>query len=196
MLPPPVKDTAREPVKYNVSDLDGLISELNTPKEQIINSAPRVAGLPQPPADTLINNGAPADPFNPNQEPITEMPDEVARTSAKVITTTIDTAFGTGCSLYAKNANPEKYQATDKQRSDLESAWVPVCKKLNFKVEDSPYFFLIILLFSVYWPHFQEAKTDRRFAMVDERISEMQRKADEAERRLKALEEKEVKPAA
>lgn len=191
-LPTPPNTTERRAVNRNFHDLDSLISELNTPKE-IITAKPYEGSQPNQPGEPSDLNPMASgfsDPFA-GGDATEQMPEEVAKLSGKTIANTIDTALGTGFSLYAKNTTPEKYQASEKQLNNLEDAWTAVAKKYNYRVEDSPWFNVILLTVAVYLPHFQEAKTDRRFAQVDERIAEMQRKAEAAESRLQALEAKE-----
>ncbi len=191
--------TDRPAIKRDFNDLDSLLNELNTPKE-VISSTPLQGATPQTTGTTgtTENTGKNiSDPFAGDpSETVEPMPDELAQLSGKTIANTIDTALGTGFSLYAKNTTPEKYQASGKQLSNLEDAWTAVAKKYNYRVEDSPWFNVILLTVAVYLPHFQEAKTDRRFAQVDERIKEMEARYSETEKRLKAIEEKEIKPAA
>jgi hypothetical protein len=194
MLPKaPTPDTSRPAINRNFNDLDSLLTELNTPKE-IINSNP------VPPVPGQQNSGAPG--FNPEnqQHPLTDtfggseqlevMPDEIAALSGKTIANTIDTALGTGMSLYAKNTQPEKYQATLKQINNLETAWAAVAKKYNYRVEDSPWFNVILLTVAIYLPHFQEAKNDRRFNEITEKIAEETAQRESLAKRVQELEEK------
>ena len=182
-------DSGREAVKRDFNDLDSLLSELNTPKEIINNSPP---GIKQPGAPNnapgMFQSNVPVEGEGEG-EPVEQMPAEVAALSGKTIANTIDTALGTGMSLYAKNTTPEKYQATEKQIHNLESAWSAVAAKYNYRVEDSPWFNVILLTVAVYLPHFQEAKNDRRFAQMDEKYEELNRRNIETEERIKKLEE-------
>ena len=102
--PAPEVTTERQPIKRDFYDLDNLIKDLNTPKEQIQQSRPAQIGQPgQAPqfgtgiGDQLIDS--------PEIEPI---PADVALLSGKAIAGTIDTVVATGLSLYAKAASPEK----------------------------------------------------------------------------------------
>lgn len=173
-----IKESPREPIKRDFYDMDSLLAELSVPKEQIQRNTPGPGSTssatggasPQPGQSsgriyTADQVGEPVEP-----EPMTP---EVAAMSGKMIANTIDTAVGTGLSLYAKNTNPEKYQATDKQLSNLERAWAAVAAKYNYHVEDSPWFNALIQTGAVYIPHFQEAKNDRRFAQVNEQMEEI-----------------------
>jgi len=191
MLPLPTNTgteiaTDRAPVKHDLYNLDSLISDLNTPKE-IMQGAPAPGESPgqnrfnRSPANEIIDF--------PEIEPI---PAEVAALSGKTIAGTIDTGLGFGFSLFAKNRTPEKYQANDNQREQLNQAWAAVAQRYNYKMEDSPWFNLILLNVFIYFPAFQEAQTDRRFALQDEKMKEMDLRLKENEARVKAME---VKPA-
>jgi hypothetical protein len=175
-------ESNRTAIKRDFNDLDSLLDELNVQKEVIANGSPG------------------ADPgrlFNPEPlaDPVEAMPAEVAALSGKTIANTIDTALGTGMMLYAKSTNPEKYQATDKQIRNLEQAWAAVAAKYNYRVEDSPWLNVGVLSVATYLPHFQEAKNDRRFAMMDERIRQEKAEREALAARLDKI-EKEQNPVA
>jgi hypothetical protein len=173
-LPPPPAATPEITVKSNTSDLDSLLSELNTPKEQIQSGSPAPArGQPQPDIDS------------PPVEPI---PAEIAAASGKVIAGTIDTVLSTGFSLYAQAPSPEKYEASDKQIEKLNQAWAAVAQRYNYNVDDSPWFNVILLMAAVYFPIFKEAQKDHRFAVMDARLKEMEMKHKEHEARIIAME--------
>lgn len=155
----------------DLNDLDSLLQELSVPKEQIQRNTPTPGGgSPEPgqPSGIMYIDGPEGE-----QTEHEKMSPEVAAMSGKMIANTIDTAVGTGLSLYAKGTNPEKYQASDKQLSNLERAWAAVAAKYNYHVEDSPWFNALIQTGAVYIPHFQEAKNDRRFAQVNEALEEL-----------------------
>lgn len=177
--PEPVADAPdRQPVKHDFYNLDNLISDLNQPKEQIQSARPSAPGktFPGSPYNEMIDS--------PEVEPI---PADVAALSGKAIAGTIDTVVSTGFSLYAKAANPEKYEANDKQIEKLNQAWAAVAQKYNYKVEDSPWFNVILLTVAVYLPIWNEAQKDRRFAEMDERMKEMDGKIRENEARIIAM---------
>lgn len=190
------QDTGRAAINRDFNDLDSLIGELSVPKEQINNVRPGFptsagsAGSPSPGHPEFISGSDLAD-----QEPAERMAPEIAAISGKAIAGTIDTVLSTGFSLYAKAPSPEKYEATDKQLQKLSEAWAAVASKYNYRVEDSPWFHIIALNAGIYIPKFNEAKNDRRFAEIDERMKEMKKLHDEMEARVKAMEEK-TKPAA
>lgn len=184
MLPvPPPTETDRQPVNRDFNNYDSLIQELNEPKEQMIKTAPGGNGINQ--------SGYPADGFS-GTSAVEPIPAEIAALSGKTIAGTIDTGLGFGLSVYAKNRTPEKYRANDEQRQQLERAWAAVAQKYNYKVEDSPWFNVMLLNVFVYFPAFQEAQTDRRFALQDEKNREFEAKQKEFEARLNSIEPKPV----
>lgn len=165
MFPTLDQTTAREAIKRDFNDLDSLISEPNQPKE-VIQPTDKKPYPDEYPATG--EHSIPGEPISP----------EIAALSGKMIAGTIDTALATGMSLYAHNSNPEKYQAKEKQIEQLNEAWAAVAAKYNYKLEDSPWFNVIILTIAVYLPLWQEAKKDRRFAEVNERIDELKAEYD------------------
>jgi hypothetical protein len=174
--------TDRQPVKHDLYDLDNLISDLNTPKEQIQQSRPQMAGqsaLPGSERNEYIDS--------PVVEPI---PAEIAALSGKAIAGTIDTVLSTGLSLYAKGGTAEKYEASPKQIEKLNQAWGAVAQKYNYKVEDSPWFNVILLMVAVYFPIWRIAQDDKRFAEMNDRIKEMEVKQRETAARLDTIESK------
>lgn len=177
-LPP---ESGRQPIKRDFNNLDELLGELNQPKEQIQNTQ---AAQPTQPGNQINQPGS--DLFTSSEkEPISA---EVAALSGKTIANTIDTVFGTGMSLYAKNTTPEKYQASEKQMSVLEKSWAAVSQKYGYQLEDSPIFNAGLNTIAIYFPHFQEAKNDRRFALLDEKYELIKKRNDEMEARLKVVE--------
>jgi len=71
-------------------------------------------------------------------------------------------------SLYAKGNSHEKYEASPKQLDNLKDAWTAVAKKYNYRVEDSAVFNCALLNVAVYFPKWQEAGSDRRWAIQAE----------------------------
>jgi len=177
--------TDRKPVKHDLYNLDNLISDLNTPKEQIQQSRPQMPGQ-------SMLSGSERNEYidSPAVEPI---PAEIAALSGKCIAGTIDTVLSTGLSLYAQASSAEKYEASEKQIEKLNQAWGAVAQKYNYKVEDSPWFNVILLMGAVYFPIWKEAQKDHRFAEMETRIKDNEIKSKEMEARIKAME---VKPAA
>jgi hypothetical protein len=185
MLPAAEKTTNREAVKRDFNDLDSLIQELNTPKEEIFKNQVNnsVAGTQQAPEAGISIPGATGEPADTET-----ISDDVAALSGKTIAGTIDTVFSTGCSLYAKQPDSTKYEANAKQQDQLNNAWAAVAKKYGYKVEDSPWFNVALLSTAVYLPKLQEAKKDRRFAEMDEKIEALQKQINEKEARLTVVE--------
>jgi len=175
IIPATQSETSREPIHRDLNDLDSLIRELNTPKE-IINS-----GKPDTPGAGNNYPGETNDESGSDLEPI---PAEIAALSGKVIAGTIDTALSTGFSIYAKAPNAEKFEATDKQIEKLNQAWQAVAQKYNYRIEDSPWFNVMLLTVAVYFPIWKEAQKDHRFAEMDERLVLLQQQVKENEARL------------
>lgn len=168
-------ETSREPIHCDLNDLDSLIRELNTPKEVINNGAHTSPGAGiNSPGENQIEGETPLEPI----------PAEIAALSGKIIAGTIDTALSTGFSIYAKAPTAEKYEATDKQIEKLNQAWQAVSQKYNYKIEDSPWFNVILLTVAVYFPIWKEAQKDHRFAEMDERLVSLQQQVKENEARL------------
>lgn len=156
-------------------DLDSLLSQLNEPKEQIFSSQNPPPTQQHPGMEPVAQN---LNNYQGDPEPVETLSPEVAALSGKTIAGTIDTVFGTGCSLYAKNKEPEKYQATPRQFEQLQNAWAAVAIKYGYKVEDSPWLNVGLLTTAVYLPKWQEAKNDRRFAEMDDKIDEMRKEVE------------------
>jgi hypothetical protein len=175
----PPETGGRAPVKTDLYDLDNLLQELNTPKEQIQPSRP------MPGQSSFGGNNEPEYMDSPEIEPI---PAEIAALSGKAIAGTIDTVLSTGLSLYAQAPSAEKYEASEKQIEKLNQAWGAVAQKYNYKVEDSPWFNVILLMVAIYFPIWKEAQKDHRFAELENRTKENELKAKEMEVRLKTLE--------
>lgn len=192
MFPTTPKESGRTAIKRDFDNMDSLIGELAIPKEQINNARPGFSAEPN-----IQGSAGEFAAENDQLQPIeTErMAPEIAAISGKAIAGTIDTVLSTGFSLYAKAPSPEKYEATDKQLQKLSEAWAAVASKYNYRVEDSPWFHIIALNAGIYIPKFNEAKNDRRFAEMDERIKSMQKLHDELEARIKTV-EAQSKPAA
>ena len=177
MFPTTEKQTGRPAIDRNFLKLDDLLTELNQEKEQtIINPPP-----PNP------NDPPSGEYFSEETEQRDQLSPEIAALTGRTIAGTIDTVLGTGCSLYAKNSQPEKYQATDKQLEQLNTAWAAVAAKYNYKIEDSPWFNVGLLSVAVYLPKLQDAKKDRRFAEIDEKLTEVTRQLKEHETRLNII---------
>lgn len=171
----------RAPIKTDLYNLDSLISDLNTPREQIQTSRPQLA-----PGQSAFA-GSERNEFidSPETEPI---PAEIAALSGKAIAGTIDTVLSTGLSLYAQAPSAEKYEASEKQIEKLNQAWGAVAQKYNYKVEDSPWFNVILLMVAVYFPIWKEAQKDHRFAEMETRIKENEMKTKEMEARITNIE--------
>jgi len=197
MLPNPAITTENtnpdfHPIKRDFNDYDSLIAELNTPKEQI-TSSPSVVQGGQNPATGLstLENGI--------DEPVIEISPEAAAMSGEMVANTVDTVLSLGIQIYAKSDQRELYEAKPKEIKNLSNAWAAVASKMNFSIQDSPWFNLILLMVAVYAPIFMRAKGDRRDAILREEMADMQRKQElrnlELKAEIDALRDKD-KPAA
>lgn len=180
-LPTAEATTGRQAKDRNFYDLDSLIGELNQPKE-VIQSAVQT--------QNFASQNPPLGGQEVIEEPTEQISPEVAALSGKTIAGTIDTVLATGMSLYAKQTNSVKYEAAEKQLSQLENAWAAVALKYGYKVEDSPWLNVALLNVAVYLPKFQEAKKDRRFAEMEEKIREEQAAREALAKRVDNLENK------
>jgi len=173
----PESSGTRAPVKHDLYNLDTLISDLNTPKEQIQRAQP-APGQSAGSTETDYIDSPPVEPI----------PAEIAALSGKAIAGTIDTVLSTGLSLYAQASSAAKYEASEKQIEKLNQAWGAVAQRYNYKVEDSPWFNVILLMVAVYFPIWKEAQKDHRFAEMENRLKENELKAKEMEARIKTIE--------
>ncbi len=169
MLPQPPTPNPTEvtgeftPVKRDFNDYDSLISELNEPKQEILSSD-KVPGQ-------LSDNGSGIY----NDQPIVEISPETAAMSGELVANTVDTVISLGASIYAKSEDREQYEAKPKEIANLSKAWAAVASKMNFSIQDSPWFNLILLMIAVYIPIFIKAKGDRREAIVNERLANIEK---------------------
>ena len=179
-LPTAEPEQTREAKNRDFNNLDSLISELNQEKEQIQSS--QYNQEPETSNQQPETGNPESEPWNMESEnehePISE---DVAAMSGKSIAGTIDTVAGTGFSLYAKSDDPEKYQASPRQLDQLNNAWSAVAKKYGYKVEDSPWFNVMMLNMAVYLPKWQTALNDRRFALMENRMDELSKQVKDLE---------------
>lgn len=173
--PTPAPPQVTEPVKRNFTDYDSLISELNVKKENILPTPP-----PGSPASMQVQPGglnSYAQPTESFAEPIS--PEAAARSGAR-IAKTFDKVFAFTAAMYAKNDNQALYSAKPGEIEDLSAAWSDVAMKYSFKIEDSPWFNVILLMVAIYAPVVMRARTDHRFAVMEQQLEE-QRIRQEAE---------------
>lgn len=161
----------RQYVDRNYNDLDSLISELNEEKEQISSSGT---------AGTQRNAGGGSDIVQPvsgepyyDEEITAKLSDEAAEKSGRVMAETVDTAVGTGCSIYSGNNTPEKYQASDKQKALLSENWAAVAKKHGMKLENNPELILGLNTLAIYFPKIKDARHDRQINELRDQMDEI-----------------------
>lgn len=158
------------PTQGNVNYLDNLIGELSTPKEQILKTPSAAQGIPAPGQPFQGQPGNPEDQFAEPGEPISP---ESARKSGERIAKMFDQGFSFGAMLYAKGESPQPYKADEQDLKDLSDVWADVAAKHSWKIEDSPWLNVLILVIAVYYPKFMKAGNDRRFSQVNQEIEEM-----------------------
>lgn len=168
--------SAINPDAMKLSDIDGLLGELNQPKEQIFSTQPGASGEDTPLSGGLMDTPGPGfDEYQPESPAIT--PEEAARTGER-IATTINTVFGFGASIFAKSDDRKEYEADGVDVGQLSKCWADVAMKHSFKIEDSPWLNLLILMSVIYAPIFIRAKNDRVQAIFREEM-QAQRLAQE-----------------
>ncbi len=175
------------PVQGNVNYLDNLIGELSTPKEQILKSQPSGQGVPAPGQGFQPVPGNPEDQFIEPGEPISP---ESARKSGERIAKMFDQGFSFGAMLYAKGESPQPYKADEQDLKDLSDVWADVAARHSWKIEDSPWLNVLILVIAVYYPKLMKASNDRRFAQVNQEIEAMKIQQAEDRRRINEMEDK------
>lgn len=152
---------AIDPDNMSVSDIDSLINDLNQPKEVILSTAPGEV------------TAGPGDGFGPGESldgpASTITPEEAARTGQR-IAATLNTVLGFGASMFAKSEERKDYEADSVDVQQLSKCWSDVAMKHSFKIEDSPWLNLIILMAVIYAPIFIRAKNDRLEALLREEL--------------------------
>ena len=167
-----------DPDNMSISDIDSLITDLNQPKEIILSTAP--GEIP----------GAPGESYGPGDdtgggEIATITPEEAARTGQR-IAATLNTVLGFGASMFAKSDERKDYEADSTDIAQLSRCWSDVAMKHSFKIENSPWLNLIILMAVIYAPIFIRAKNDRLEALLREEIQEARAAQDKVNARLQA----------
>lgn len=169
----------------NVNYLDNLIGELSTPKEQILKTPQPGRVIPLPGQEPAPFQGNPEDQVTEPGEPISP---ESARKSGERIAKMFDQGFSFGAMLYAKGESPQPYKADEQDLKDLSDVWADVAAKHSWKIEDSPWLNVLILVIAVYYPKFMKAGNDRRFAQVNHEIEEMKIRQAEDRARINEME--------
>jgi hypothetical protein len=167
-----IKDAPAQ--ETNFSNLDEILKEISTPKQDFTPPAPEPQQRPEP------ENYNPEFSDSFDFEPRKRLSPEAARRSGERIAKLIDGTFATGASFYARNpGNFEKYAATPGQLEDLSDAWADMAEQTG--VEMPPWVMLAILNLTTYLPKAIEAHNDKRFAEVNNRIDKLEREASERE---------------
>jgi hypothetical protein len=173
-----------EPVK-EFSNIDDLISELNTQKEIIISEGPKIPGA----GSKILTGGNLPDFSNvdePERPPVTK--EEAVKTGAR-IARTIDVALSFGLTAYAKEKEDlEKFKANSRDIEDLGEAWADVSETYNIKISPIPN--LIVLYMIVYGPMLRTAKEDRKINEIKDRQTIQEGKQEAQEEKISSLEKR------
>jgi len=171
-----------DPDRMNVSDLDSLIGEMNTPKEVILNTpAPGSHDVTTGPGyEDLAPSFNGLEPLPP-----TITPEEAARTGQR-IAEMVNTGLGFGAQMYAKGDDRKDYEADKTDVQQLSRCWADVAMKYSFKVEDSPWVNLILMMAVIYFPIFMKAKADRAVAIFREEMAEAARRQEAVNAKIRA----------
>lgn len=170
-----------DPDKMNVSDLDSLIGEMNTPKE-IITATPTpgsTAPIQGAGYEDLASPGNGLEPLAP-----TITPEEAARTGQR-IAEMVNTGLGFGAQMYAKGQERKDYEADRVDVQQLSRCWADVAMKYSFKVDDSPWINLILMMAVIYYPIFKKAKEDRIVAIFREEMAAAARRQELVNQKVK-----------
>ena len=167
------KTTAPSPEQRNevqqAFGLSDLKQKLNRPKQEIKNSAPV-----NEPAKTFSQSTIEEPP--PEPEIVTDtVNSEIAKMSGKAIAATVDNVVGAGLSVYAKNSEPQKYQASPAQMDQLANAWEAVAVKTGYNLQENPWLNVGLLNIGIYAPKIQDAKADRLNARMDAMQTEFEK---------------------
>lgn len=174
--------TPARPMKYG-ADLDDLLSELNTPKQNF-----------EPP--TLPN----ADPTGPNANPWTQpratpmalptweqdelkappLTREEAQRQGERWAKTADITISFLASFYAKEDDTRKYKASPGEVQDLAAAFADLSAEYSLKI--NPWLNVTFLLLAIYVPKLIQASNDRRINLMNSRIEELEEKLGKLEK--------------
>ncbi len=149
-------------------DLDSLLSELNTPKQDF---TPKEPEAPTPGSDTPEAFAA---GFFDDDEPTGPAIDPtIARRSGRYIAKTVDTGIGFLAATISKTKGDlKKYQATPSELNDLEEAFADVAQEYNWNIP--PYMNIILIMMVIYLPKFKTAFSDR-IDNLNERVEKIEK---------------------
>jgi len=182
--PSEIKPPAVEPVK---GSLDDLISELQTPRQDL-----------KPPLEPGQEGNQPVQPSGgipgaaPGwlpESPVEQISDETARAAGEQIAGMLDYGSSTVCGLIS-GEDSGKYKFSAGEKRDLTTAYAAVAKKYSFSGAD-PVLWAVILTLLVVGPNIKEAFQDRRinklnndFRELEARVSHLQKVHEELSNRV------------
>ena len=169
----------------NFMDMDSLLSELSTERQNFDAPAPPPGSTPPPMPGIPPAPGA--QPLYPGELPAEPITREDAERAGKRMATMLDGALSFTGMIIAKEQTTEKYKASEGELKDLAEACSEVSEQYQFKV--NPWFNVAILLLFIYMPKLIQANNDRR-------IKALETKAREQEARIQAIEDKNKKESA
>ena len=106
--------------------------------------------------------------------------------SGKIAAATVDNLAGSGMAAYARNHEPEKYQATPQQLDLLSKNWAAVMKKRGAVLEQHPELILAINSLAIYGSNFRTAR-------IDKEMNEMRNEMSDLRRDIEQLKEEKIK---
>lgn len=170
-------------INYN-TNLDTLLGELSTPKQDFTPKPPVGTGQSRPgasPTPGLFPEPEPGQPIPDMRTPEQIAADNAAsERSGERMAKTIDGIVSFAACMIAKEQNREKYKATPGDIDDLAGAWSQVSAEYHFNF--SPWFNVVFLSISVYVPIFMKATNDRRYNTLMQKHDELQRRIEDLEK--------------
>jgi len=154
---------------HNFQDLDGLLSDLNTKRQNFDPPAPA------PGAEAAAASAPGFQPFPGYQEPAPQITREDAERAGHRMAVLIDSMVSTGGMMIAKADESEPYKASEGEIKDLAEAWSDVSEEYNFKI--NPWFNILILTLMIYTPKIIQANNDRRLNKMEADIKELKANA-------------------
>lgn len=156
-------------------DLDALLQELNTPRQDF--TPPPEANTTGAPGFWQTDASRPEIPISPPVSP--EEAIKQGRHAAKML----DTGISFALKMFAHDDSAEHYKASDEEISEMAEPLSELSEKYNFKI--SPEIVLLFLVITIYMPKYFVASERRQQALehkqkdLEQRIKRME-KADES----------------
>lgn len=134
---PTAGGTEQKPYKFVTSDINDFVAEMQTPKQAMPDSVD-FTNFPTPTEEHTDSD---------NEPPSIKANTQVARSTASLIVTTIDTLIPEIMRTIAKEDNADAFKADDAVRSELESAFAEYVRLKG--VGDLPPGVMIVVLLLV-----------------------------------------------